>query len=402
MKKILTLALTIGMIVIPIVADALKIPTGRDLSGDLTITSGTTTDNATASNIVALSNSGVASTTVASNAGFAAGQYVMLIQMVGTGAGNFEFQKIQSISGGTLFFYSALTNTYQASGAQVLKVSEYHNVSITGGTWTAASWNGTTGGVLVALLTGGLSVTGTGAVTAPSGFAGGVATNCTQVGGQRPCAQGNSSTGTGSNSTSANGMGGGGGQFDNGANVAAGGGGGGYGGSGTTGNNGGAASVGGTGGGTGGVVTLASLFMGGGGGGGDTNNGGTNAGSGGAGSGIIFISSASTTISGSASITSNGGAGGSVNNASGGGGAGGSIRIPVRLNMTIGSGLITASAGAGGATSVAGGGGGVGRVATVSAASVSGTASPSIDTSSSDFVYNVDNDAIQMSLGSSF
>lgn len=404
-RKIAAAFITMALCM-PSLTMALSIPHGRALLGDLAITSGTTSDNATLSAIVALSNSGVASTSVSSTSGFAAGDYVLLMQMKGTGGGAYEILKIQSIVNKTLFFYSPLLNTYQSTGAQAIKISEYKNVTITGGTWTAGAWNGTTGGVLVALLTGTLAVSSSGAITAPTGFSGGNAATCTQAGTQRPCFQGDSATSTGGAATAANGMGGGGGQFDNGANVAAGGGGGGYGTGGNSGStNAGGAPVGGTGGNTGGTPALQSggLLMGGAGGGGDTNNGGTSAGSGGAGSGIIFIVSASSTFSGSAAITSNGSGGGAANNAGGGGGAGGGIRLPARINITIGSSLVTATGGALGSASPAaanGGAGGSGRIATLSSVTVNGTANPTIDTSSTDSVRNLDNDAITVSLAS--
>lgn len=403
MKKLLASFLGIALMCLPVMASAVTVlPTGRAYSGDLTITSGTTTDNATAIGIVALSNSGVASTTVSSTSGFAVGNYVMLIQMGTTGAGNYEFLKIRSFSGNTVFFYSNLVNTYQATKAQMIKVSEYHNVTITGGTWTAGNWSSPTGGILVAFLTGALSVSGTGAITAPQGFQGGNASTCIQSG-LRPCNQGDSSNNTGSSATGANGMGGGGGQNDNVSHISAGGGGGGYGGAGSTGSVGGGGSpVAGVGGSTGGNAANTTLFLGGGGGGGSTDCGACTSGSGGAGSGIIFIVAASTTVSGSGTITANGVGGGAGNADGGGGGSGGAIRLAERLNVTLGSSVVTAAAGANGGSAVPGGAGGVGRISTLSGVTVAGTASPSIDTSSTDYVYNIDNDATQVMLGTSF
>lgn len=402
-------AIATAAILAPGFAFAVSIPQGRALSGDLTITSGTTIDNTVESKIVAYSSAGISSSTVSSVSGFAAGQYVMLIQMVATSTSNlpaYEFQKIQSISANTIFFATPLQNQYGSTGAQIIKVSEYGNVTISAGKWTANDWNSTTGtgGVLVAFLTGALLITGSGTTTAPLGFAGGDASNCTQSGAQRPCFQGNSASSTGSAATAANGMGGGGAQNDNGANVSAGGGGGGNGTVGIVGNNGGSASVGGSAGAIGGNAMLQNggLLMGGGGGGGDTNNGGVSAGSGGTGSGIVFIVSASTTVSGAigASILANGTAGASVSNASGGGGAGGSIRLPVRLSITTGTTNISASGGAGGATTVAGGAGGNGRIASVSGITVFGNSSPFMSTSSADSVRNLDQESIIIGLGS--
>lgn len=399
MKKLL-FSFALGLALLPISAHAAIIPTGRALSGDLTITSGTVTDNSVDSNIVATSTAGVASTTVSSVTGFAAGQYVMLVQMSGSGVGQYEFQEIRSIVGSSLFFYSPLSFQYDkdsTSTAQVVKVSEYHNVNISGGTWTAANWNGTTGGVLVAFLTGSLNQTG-GTIAAPSGFAGG---GGNQVGVSSNASQGNGTPGIGGLGTGANGNAGGGGQA--GCSDTGGGGGGGNGAGGSTGGASGC-DVPGIGGNTSGNVTLSLLTFGGAGGGGACSyninciNGG-----GGNGTGIIYLTSASSTLN-AGSFTANGSVGGPCSSGTGGGGggagAGGSIRLPVRLNITFGSSVVTATGASGGSTSCISGGGssGVGRIATVSSAVVSGTTNPTINTSSTDFVYNVDNAATQVAL----
>lgn len=379
----------------PFAANALIIPTGRAYSGDLTISSGTTTDNATESNITVLSSAGIASTTVASVSGFAAGQYVMIYQAQGTGAGSYEFQLIRSVSGTSLFFYGTLANSYQSTGAEVIKVSEYHNVTLTGGTWTAASWNGTTGGVLVAFLTGGLWLNG-GTVSAPSGFRGGAGTSFSGGIGQSAGNQGEGQSGTGGlDNQGANGMGGGAGHL-NGVPQQSGGGGGGY------------ATVGGgssggtptaSGGNTAGVANLATIFFGGGAGSGGHCCDPSSSAAGASGGGAIFLVFASSTIS-SGTFSANGG---SVGSSDPGGGAGGSIRLLGRLNATLGSSIITSTGGAGHSDGFAtGGSGGSGRIAANSAITVSGTTNPSLDTSSTDYVYNVDNTAVVMNMGQSF
>lgn len=401
MRKLLSFILATALLSLPFGVSALTIPTGRATSGDLSI-SGTTTDNATASNITVLSSAGISSTTVASVSGFAAGNYVMVYQMQGTGVGGYEFQKIRSITGLSLFFYGTLTNSYQATGAQVIKVSEYHNVTInSGGTWTAASWNGTTGGVLVAFLTGSVNLKAGGAITASSGFSGGSGCQGTGCGGVGGIAQqGTGSTGTGAQAQGSNTNGGGGANVACCSSIASGAGGGnGTAGSAGTGSSGGTGGVAGT---TIGNAALTSAVLGGGGGGGACNyNVGCTSGSGASGSGIIILVSASSTMSGGA-FSANGGTGGSGADGGGGGGSGGSIRLPVRLNLTLGTAIVTASGGAGGSGGSAGGSGGSGRIATVSAASVSGTASPTIDTSSTDTVYDLDIDATNVMLSSAF
>lgn len=401
MKKLLSAFLGIALLIAPLSASALVIPTGRAYGGNLTITSGTTTDNATESNITVSSASGIASTTIASVSGFSAGQYVMLYQAVGTGAGNYEFQLVRAVAGNSLFFYGTLANTYQSTGAEVVKVSEYNNVNISGGTWTAASWNGTVGGILVAFLTGSLTQSA-GSITSPGGFAGG---GGNQVGVSNNAAQGNSTSGTGGLGTAANANAGGGGQA--GCSDVNSGGGGGNGAGGSTGGTSGCATPG-IGGGTGGATTLATMVFGGGGGGGACSyNAGCINGGGGTGSGIIFIVAASSTISGG-TLSAAGNAGGACSTGTGGGGggagAGGDIRLPVRLALNLGTSIV-AAAGASGGSSLcitSGGSSGAGRIATVSAANVSGTANPTINTSSTDYVYNIDNSAITISLGTSF
>lgn len=406
MKRLL--ALIAALALIPSLVFATALPTGNGYAGDLSISSGTTTDNATESAITLNTPSGTASTTVSSSAGFAVGGYVMLIQMVGTGAGNYEFQRVRSISGNQIFFASTTANTYQSSGAQVIKVSEYRNVTMTGGTWTAGSWNGTTGGVLVAFVTNNLLVTGGSITMSNAGFAGGAGFN--QGGGQLISDQGNSSSGTGGFSRSANGSGGGGGQRGNCAGVCnGGGGGGGYSSSGGVGQDGIDNNTNsGLGGNTQGVANLSTMFLGAGGGGGNCGTANCGAGNGGTGAGIIYILAASTTISGTASVVANSGQGGQgdITNggACGGSGAAGTIRLPTRLGLALGSSLVTASGAGGNSTGCSGRNGGAGsngRIATVSQATVSGTASPSIDTSSTDTTYPTDQQAAQVSLGSS-
>ena len=402
MKKLLASFLTLAFFAAPFAANAVVIPTGRAYSGDLNISSGTVTDNSVASNIVATSTTATASTTVASVTGFSAGQYVMLYQVTGSGAGQYEFQLVRSVVGNSLFFYNNLSNQYDkdsSSTAEVIKVSEYHNVSISGGTWTAPAWNGSTGGVLVAFLTGQLLQTG-GAITAPNGFGGG--SGYGQGSGISPANQGNSasSTVTGGLSSSANGQAGGGGGT-NGVPGNGAGGGGGYGTGGSSGGSVNSAPVG-AGGNTAGTPTLSLLYFGGSGGGGDCVTAGPcSSGSGATSPGIVFISAASTTISGG-SLTSNGQAGGTGTASGGGASSGGSIRLPDWLSLNVGSNLVTALSASGGGTSPGGGGSGVGRIAGVSQASLSGTTNPTIDHSSTDYVYNVDNQATNVSLGSSF
>lgn len=99
-------------------------------------------------------------------AGFGVGDKVMLMQMKGAvidsannstfgdilnlnGAGNYEFSRIQSISGNTFTLTTNLVNSYYLNGfVQLIRVPEYTDANVTG-TLTAQGFNGSVGGVLV-------------------------------------------------------------------------------------------------------------------------------------------------------------------------------------------------------------------------------------------------------------
>ncbi len=396
LKKLLAGLTLTATLLAPFSAYALTIPEGRATSGDLTI-SGSRTEDSVKSAINVLASSGDTAVTVASATGFSAGDYIYIGQMTGTGAGNYEINKIRSISTNTLNLFFPTISAYQSSGAQVIKILEYHNVTVaSGGNWSASSWNGTTGGVLIALLNGGLTLQSGGTITMTgNGYAGG-------GGSSTQGTQGTGTNGSGGASSSANGNGGGGGD-DGVGNDAVGGGGGGNANSGSDGTkNGGSAGVVGSGGASAGSATLStSAVLGGGGGGSECNTASCTAGSGTAGGGFIMFVTASTTVT--AGTFASNGTGGSGCGASGGAGsatgAGGSIRLPARLNITLGT-TITANAGAVVTTNCNGNGGAGsdGRVATVSGATVSGTTNPTINTSSTDRVENKDNEAQKMLL----
>jgi hypothetical protein len=110
---------------------------------------------------------GTCSLTVASTAGLAIGDKVLIIQMKGDPttittndptygsltsigqAGNYEFAVISSFSGATIIF-NGILRSYNTSGnniVQLVRVPKYGQVTI-GSTLTAQPWNGTTGGVL--------------------------------------------------------------------------------------------------------------------------------------------------------------------------------------------------------------------------------------------------------------
>ncbi len=243
---------------------------------------------------------------------------------------------------------------------------------------------------------------GLGAVYANNGGngAGGGGSGQDNTGGTGYCGGGGGGATGGTGSASLGGAGGGGNGYQGG------GGGGGYGtfgyagsggangatngGTNTSGNGGSAVgSGGGGGGGTYGVADLSKMMFGSGGGKGvDYEVAGDNLGDGGNGGGIVFISTDALTVSGE--IKSKGQDGeantGGTYGGGGGGGAGGSVKI-IGNTLTLGSSIVTAPGGTGGTgQGVNGGAGGSGRIAVYYSDSVSGTTSPTYD--STEVPYN--------------
>lgn len=82
--------------------------------------------------------------------GFSNGDIILIHQTRGTGAGQWEINKIVS-GGGTasLTLQYQLQYTYTDSGdsqAQAIKIPRYNNVTCSG-TWTVTAWNGDIGGI---------------------------------------------------------------------------------------------------------------------------------------------------------------------------------------------------------------------------------------------------------------
>lgn len=347
---------------------------GDGSDGDLNVTSGTTTINTTVAKIDASASSGqkIVSVTSGDEAGFSSGDKVLIINNRNATEANAGFQEINEVdttAAGQITMVNNLANTYvgdatdNASGnkAQIIKIPQYDNVTISGGSLTAPAWDGLTGGVLVFFAKSGITHTGGNITMSAKGFYGGG--NDTGTWG---VAQGESTTGKGTNSSSVNQRGGGGG-----GNVSTGGGGGG--GYGTAGTAGSGSSVG-AGGNAHGVASLAQLYMGS--GGGKNSASGTSTGSdGGDGGGIIYFITPRYTKGASGSLTVAGGAGQGGVNAGCGGGSGGSILI--RADEITFAGTCTAAGGAGGGGTNPGGAGGDGRIAINSDATVSGTTTPS-------------------------
>lgn len=362
-----------------------QIPVGANLYGDGSDGSLSISSNTTDSPIDSTC-SGTSGTTslTATNASFAAGQVILILQVTG-GTHTWELNAIDSYTAGTITTTHALANSYTHSGdtrSQVVVVKQHSSITVdNGSTLTAKAWdqsNGT-GGVLALLCSGTIDING--AVTAGAkGFEGGEGgLSALKAGwqgqgedGVAPVAQGgaNSTGAGGGQETVDSGSGGGGGHVD-------------------TGSSGSPQDQQGDGG----LASdydssdLSSMLFGGAGGGGGNNNNSADAGDGGNGGGIIFLMGPTFDLTGG-SIDSDGEAGGpntGDNNSAGGGGAGGSVLIKGD-NVTIGTDLVTVDAGAGGAKAVpgngsAGGAGDVGIIRVEYGTSLSGSISSNATTS---------------------
>ncbi|XP_065828077.1 PE-PGRS family protein PE_PGRS5-like [Oscarella lobularis] len=82
-----------------------------------------------------------------------AGDEVLLVQMQGSGAGNYEFQQVVSVSGQSVNFKTLLNYTYVSSGnsrAQIVLVPKYGTLTIQStGLIQAGAYDGSIGGVIV-------------------------------------------------------------------------------------------------------------------------------------------------------------------------------------------------------------------------------------------------------------
>lgn len=331
---------------------------GDGSDGDLTISSNTTEAPIDAS----CSGTSGASTLSATNASFAGGQLILIHQTRGTGAGNWELNKIASYTSGTITLEHTLENTYTDSGAsqaQVRVMRQYNNVTINSGvTWTAKAWDGNVGGILGFFAKGTVTVTGTIAGNG-RGFRGGSAPSFNNAN------QGEGTGGAGTLSTAANGNGGGGT-----SGSGRGGAGGGHAVSGTTGGNGGN-----TGGSAVGDAELVSLNFGGAGAGSASSNSLSNGANGG---GIVSIFANDLTITGAVNLS---GANSTASNeASGGAGAGGSCLLKCKT-ATLGTTKITSTGQTPPSTAWSGGRGGassVGRIHIDYSGSYTGSTNPTL------------------------
>ena len=128
--------------------------------GTLSVIDGTTQELVAARASVTGTNApGATSLNVSSTSGFAAGDEILMVTMVGTGgtcgesgAGGWELNYVTGTGTGVLHLRYGLTRSFTAGGGevhQVVKVPSYQNVTLgTNAVLTGSEWNGTTGGVL--------------------------------------------------------------------------------------------------------------------------------------------------------------------------------------------------------------------------------------------------------------
>lgn len=319
------------------------------------------------------SGSAGSSTLSLSSFGFTDGDLILIHQTRGTGAGQWEINRIVSGGGTTsLMLQESLHYTYTDSGdsqAQVIKIQEYRDFSINSGvTLSVSGWNGDTGGFIPIAVKNDLVIDGTISVSG-GGYRGGVGkttTNDSDPAGCGESALGPSNTDWNSGNNS-NGAGGSGGKRYYGSANATNAGGGGHGTSGTDGDD--YRAIEGT---TDGSSDLTDLVFGGAGGGALISSSSGSAGAGGNGGGALIIFAKNVDINGY--IYSKGNNGGysstSDSEASIGrsaGGAGGSVLI-CGYNLDIGTDLIQTIGGStggsgGGREAFNGGSGGKGRIA---------------------------------------
>ncbi|MBM4457991.1 MAG: hypothetical protein FJ011_09545, partial [Chloroflexi bacterium] len=304
--------------------------TGRD--GNLEVASGQTiyTDDARRP-LDSTAPTGQRTLYVGTVAGFQMGGEVLVIQMQGTGAGNYEFGTITGIDGGlaTLTLQDSLQHTYTVGGnskAQVVQVPHYRNVTVqSGGTLTAHAWDGNVGGIVAFRASGMTAVAGAIWVLGGQwgGHSGGFKGGQAVTSGYGYCGEGTG--GPSRQEYNANGNGGGGGRGEVPYPAS-------YGGS-VVGN-----------------AELTTINLGGG-GGGATADGGfgltTANGNGGSGGGIVLVFSKEIEVTGT--VNANGGPGQNGTSvdpgvSGGGGGAGGSILLKA-VRASLGSTKVTAHGG---------------------------------------------------------
>lgn len=333
---------------------------GTGVDGALVVTSGQTVYTDSVRTMVSTtSTAGQNNLMVSSTTGFSAGDEVLVIQMLGTGLGNWETKKVASIASGKLVLTENLERTYTkstSSYAQVIRVPQYTDVTTqNGGILTAHDWSSSsyTGGVVFFRANGTVTVELGGKITATGiGFSGGAGDTTSNGRGDTGEGLGGGQGGASPGSRGSLGSAGGGG------------GGGGHGTAGLSGETGGgsSSSAGGAGGVSYGSASATSLTIGSGGGGGGFGypyGSGTQSGSrGGDGGGIVVISAKTITIDGEISANGENGVNGGGWGAGGGGGAGGTTYLTAASFSGLSN--VAASGSSGGSGGTYGGSGGNG------------------------------------------
>jgi len=352
---------------------------GNGLAGSATISSDTTE-----APIDASANGTVATKTLsATNASFAANQLILIMQMRGgTDKGKWELNIINSYTAGTITTVYDLENTYESDGAdkqaQVRVINQNSNIEITSsGILRPKAWNQSTGGILVLLSSGDITINGSIIANGLNGTSVNSGLPNGSTGGQGPgfwggngksifvdgtpawCGEG--SDGKTTKQQTRKGSGGGAGTCA--SNQGAGGGGGA---SATDGADGTVGTTGGTPGQGGQAATLSDftiVFMGGGGGGGIRDGGNPAAGSGGGGAPIVIIICKRLIINPTTGYIY--GLGGDGGDHAGGGGGGGAPVLIMAIEADIGTNRISTLGGqgnGGGSLNAFGGDGGEGPI----------------------------------------
>lgn len=112
---------------------------------------------------------------VADVSGFNSNDEVLIIQMTGPNAGQWETRRVANTQPGQLLTASPLHQSYGQGAVQVIRVPNYTNVMITNGaTLTAHAWDGMTGGVVFFRASGTVSIAMGGKLSGDAiGFTGG-------------------------------------------------------------------------------------------------------------------------------------------------------------------------------------------------------------------------------------
>ncbi|MBA2540558.1 MAG: hypothetical protein H0V17_13030, partial [Deltaproteobacteria bacterium] len=154
------------------------IDTGDGRDGPIVVASEGFTDDVRAG-VIANVGEGSTLLPVTTADGFAVGDEVIVIQMTGDVAGNYETGRVRSTAPGSLTLESALATAFPADAtgvSQVIHIPNFSSVTVAGtGRLGVHPWDGVTGGVLFFRVRETLTVEAGGVITADlSGFGGGL------------------------------------------------------------------------------------------------------------------------------------------------------------------------------------------------------------------------------------